>query len=973
MAASTLVVGNVVPGSMAAGQGAAQAPGTRLQARITAEITNSRQATLPGSLHPFARAENEAGRMPGDSRLNGISIHFNRTAAQQADLNALLAAQQNPSSPQYHQWLTPDQFAARFGMAQADIDKVQSWLEQQGFSIDSVARSRNAIHFSGTVNQVERAFTTEMHYYNVGGVRQFASSTALSVPAAIAPVVESIRDLSSFKPKAMHIKVPAARPSFTSSQTGSVFFAPGDIKTIYDFPATGTGNDGTGQSIAIMGQSSVTLTDIENFESAAGFSKKDPTVVLVPGTGDPVAIAGDQGESSLDLEWSGATAPGADIFFVYTGNSANNNGVFDSISYAVDERIANIISVSYGACEPGLGGFSMESAFQQAAAQGQTIFAASGDQGSTACSAPTSTTVPVATQQELAVNYPASSPFVTAVGGTEIDHSNAAYYTQGQGYWEAQNTSTDEISSALKYIPEIAWNDDTDPNILGVSPSNGGGLSATGGGASSLFTKPSWQAGVTGIPSDSKRDVPDIALFSSPFYVSYLMCTSDTSFWASSQQASCNSGFRDTATGSLTGVGGTSVATPIFAGITALINQQQKYVSGQGQINPMLYALAANSSTYNSAFHDITSGNNYCTAGTNFNYCISSGATEGFKAGTGYDQVTGLGSVDVNNLITAWTANSGTAASLLASTTTVTASNSAPTAGSSVTFTITVASVSGTTTPTGTVNLSIDGSGTSFGSGNTTPVTLSSNGTATYTASFTSTGTHEVVAAYTGDATFATSAGAASVTIATVSSGKGSFTLTPSPSTLTIARGSSGTETIAVAPSGGYTGTVVLNYTTPTALAKLCVFAGTGINSSGDIAVSSASAVSAQLSIDTNASDCSSATGGSKPATQGLLLHRMAAANSPAPKPAPGRLPAEAAFAGLFLIGLVGRYAGRFRSAAWILVLAAAGMVMTACGSSTTTSTTTNPPKGTYTITLTAQDSATSTIKATQSFTLTIN
>src|SRR3954462_12771646 len=201
--------------ALAMGPLAAPAPVKRIQPRITAQITNSEQTTLQGSLHPFARPENDAGSMPGGSRLNGISMYFSRSASQQADLEGLLKAQQDPSSPQYHQWLTPDQFAERFGMAQADIDRVQSWLEQQGFSIDSVARSRNMIRFSGTVAQVESAFATRMHYFNVGGVRHFAPSTPLSVPAGMASAVAGIRNLNDFRPRPQAV---VRRPAFTSSQ-----------------------------------------------------------------------------------------------------------------------------------------------------------------------------------------------------------------------------------------------------------------------------------------------------------------------------------------------------------------------------------------------------------------------------------------------------------------------------------------------------------------------------------------------------------------------------------------------------------------------------------------------------------------------------------------------------------------------------------------------------------------------------------
>ena len=312
-------------------------------ARISSEINVAEQTPLKGSLHPLAQAQNDAGRMPGDTRLTGVTLYFNRSAAQEADLQALIVAQQNPASPSYHQWLTPDQFATRFGMAQSDIAQVQGWLERQGFAVDAVNRSHNAIHFSGTVNQVEQAFATQMHYYQVNGNKHFAPSTALSLPTAIASTVVAVRNLDDFRPKPMHIRGSAvqARPGFTyyNGTTQDVLIAPGDLKVIYDFPATGTGETGTGQTIAIMGQSAVTVSDIEAFQNASGLTVKDPTLVLVPGTGTSTREAdGDEGESDLDLEWSGATAPGANIIFVYTGSN-NAYGAFDSVAYAIDEKI----------------------------------------------------------------------------------------------------------------------------------------------------------------------------------------------------------------------------------------------------------------------------------------------------------------------------------------------------------------------------------------------------------------------------------------------------------------------------------------------------------------------------------------------------------------------------------------------------------------------------------------------------------
>jgi subtilase family serine protease len=952
---------------------AAQTPALR----IRSEVTSSAMSQIQGSQHPLAKAEYDAGRMPASTKLKGMSVVFNRSAAQQADLNGLMAAQQDPASPLYHQWLTPDQFAARFGMAQADIEKVQGWLEQQGFSIDSVARSKSLIRFSGTTGQVEQAFQTEMHYYTVGGEKHFAASTALSIPAAIAPTVAAVMNLSDFKPHAMHVRSNNVQPrsNFTSGVTGSVFFAPGDIKLIYDLnPLLNASINGTGQSIAIVGQSSVAVSDIEAFQAAAGLTVKDPTMVPVPGSGSAVTFSGDESESDLDLEWSGAIAPGADIFFVFTGNN-NNFGVFDSLAYAVDEKIGNIISISYGACEPANSSsqlLALDAIIQQGVTQGQTVVSASGDAGSTSCYVSSTTTSPTLSVQEgLAVNYPASSQYVTGVGGTEISQSNSAYYTAGSAYWAAETAGTDILTSALKYIPEVVWNDDV-AAIQGGNTS----LSAGGGGVSTLYTsKPSWQTGVPGIPSDGKRDVPDVSLFSSPQFVPYLYCTSDTSAWNTGQAASCNSGFRDSSTQNLTLAGGTSFATPIFAGMVAILNQEKGYTSGQGLLNPTLYTLASNSATYATAFHDITTGNNECPSSLGANFCSGS-ATSHYAAGTGYDLATGLGSVDLNNLATAWSASTST---LTGTVTTMSAASAAPAVSTNDTITITVSDASGSAVPTGTVNLSIDGGGTTNynNGGTTTTVTLTGNGTATYTANFATTGVHTIIAQYQGDATHAPSVGSVYVTIGGTSSGKGTFTLALTPSTLTVKRGSQGTETITLTPAGGYAGTVNLTYSTSndTALTNLCVLAGTNINSNGSITVSSSTAVTGTLTFDTNAADCASGTTTGLQKARGLHLIPRTGGSTKASNNVPKKgnpLPAGIALAGLLLAGFLGRSSRKLRQLACVIALASLGLVLSACGGGVT-SVNSDPAKGTYTITVDGQDSTTATITAQSSFSLVID
>ncbi len=951
--------------AMAATSLGAQTPTPRIQS----EVSSSYMSTLKGSLHPQAQPQFDAGRMPADTRLNGMTIVFNRSAAQQADFEALLAAQQDPTSPLFHQWLTPEQYAARFGMSQADLDSVSLWLQQQGFSIDSVARSHTFIRFSGSVGQAEMAFQTQMHYYKIAGEQHFAAATALSVPAAIAPAVAAVMNLSDFRPRPQYIPMKSRpRGAFTSSVSGSVFLAPGDVKVAYDFPASGTGNIGTGQTIAIVGQSAIMLSDIENFQNAASLTVKDPAPILVPGSGTSTVNpfgGGDEGESDIDLEWSGAMAPGAQLYFVYTGNNSNYN-VFDSIQFAVDQKIGNIISISYGACETELtpsNESALEAVLSQGASQGQTIVAASGDQGSTSCyQSPTTTNPTQAIQQALAVNYPASSAYVTGVGGTEV--SAADDVDTNSTYWDAQG-SNDILTSLKTYIPEIAWNDEAFL-IQQQQP----GLSASGGGPSALFTKPTWQTGVPGIPSDGKRDVPDVSFYASPSFPGYLYCTSDQSDWSqggngtAAQAASCNSGFRDSSTEDLTIAGGTSFAAPIFAGMVSILGQKAGYTSGQGLVNPMLYKLASNSSTYAAAFHDVTSGNNECLAGTT--YCSSSsGSTTHYTTNAGYDLVTGLGSVNLNALATAWTASTTT---LIGTTTVLSASSTTPALNANDTFTITVASSTGSTVPTGTVAVSVDG-------GTAANETLTGNGTYAYTTSFAAAGGHTVVAQYQGDATHAASTGTITVTVPG-SSSSGTFKL--AATALTVSQGSSGISTITVTPAGGYTGTVDLNFTTSndTALANLCYSFATPVGNGGSVTVTSpTTAVTTQLTLDTNASDCVSAAVvlGKKPGLHRFAAMGKTARNSPPSRPSPA--PLGVAFAGLLLAGFLGRSSRKFRTTAGLIALLSVGLAVSACGGGISGGgggTATNPAKGSYTITVDGQDSASATNTATTTFTLTI-
>ena len=626
-------------------------------ARITSAIDNASRTTLTGSRPPRAVAAHDVGVLPADTQLQGMMLVFNRSAAQQADLDALIAAQQNPSSPQYHQWLTPAQFGARFGLADSDLAAAQSWLQQQGFTVDGVANSRDRIHFSGTAAQVNAAFATSLHLYRAPGETEshFAPSTDLAMPAALAPSVLGVTNLNSFRPTPRLIRSPGngVQPNFTSSQTGNHYITPGDIAIIYDVNTVYASATGAGQSIAILGQSAIYSSDISNFLNAAGITVKLPTTVLVPNTGTSTVYKGDESESDLDVEWSSAVAKGAAVYFVYSGA---NGDVFDSsLEYAINYDLAPIISSSYGACEPALGQslYNTYNTFlAQAATQGQTVIAAAGDSGSSDCygefTAANGSNY-VAQNEQLAVDFPASSQYVTGVGGTEFP---TAYTATGNNAYFAPQGSSDVVSSALSYIPEQAWNDD----------SSTGGLGAGGGGVSIYTPRPAWQAttvpGITAVNTavgTTFRLVPDIALDSSPVSAPYVLCTSDTTYWATGQVSSCTSGFRDASSGDLSVAGGTSFAAPIFAGMLALINQSKGYTAGQGLINSTLYTLASTPATYQSAFHDTTTGGNQCLAGAS--YCNGTTTASSYLTATGYDLATGLGSLDLGKLVTAWPAN----------------------------------------------------------------------------------------------------------------------------------------------------------------------------------------------------------------------------------------------------------------------------------------------------------------------------
>lgn len=926
--------------------------------RIAEAIDPNSLATLHNSVSPRLAHATNLGPLDPATAMNGITLYFQPSATQKAELDALVQAQSTPGSPLFHAWITPAEYAARFGLSEADLAKVESWLNSQGFNIDRVANSRNSITVSGTAGQVETAFSTQLNRYQVDGETHFANASDLQIPAALSGILQSVRNLNDFRPRPQ-IHVPVT-PQFTAKSTDQHNLTPKDVATIYDInPAYNSGYTGSGQTIVVVGQSEITKSDIEAFQTAAGLTVKDPDQILVPGSGTGTVVSGDEAESDLDIEYAGGIAPGATIDFVYTGNSSEN--VYDSLTYAVDNKLGSVISMSYGTCETELSPSSfasLDTVVEQGASQGQSILAASGDTGSTACFDPGGSSGLSTTQQEaLSVNYPASSAYATGIGGTEF--SSADVTSSNSTYWES-SSGTDVVSSALSYIPEQVWNDDS--AAIGNEYGAQYALSSGGGGASAFATRPSWQKGVPGIPSGSYRLVPDVSLDASADNAGYLYCTSDSSSWISGQKASCTSGFRDSSTQDLTIGGGTSFATPIFAGLLAIVNQKEN-ASGLGLVNPTLYTLAANATTYASAFHDITTGSNKCTAGTK--YCSTAGAGS-YAATTGYDEASGLGSVDFNNLLNAWPG--GTGSTLDGTTTTLSAATLTPASGATDVISITVAPSSSAVTavPTGTVTITVDGTVQ-------TPTLTLSAGATTYTFTSTTTGSHVILASYSGDATFAASSGSVTVTIGGNTSG-GTFTL--SAPNISVAQGASGTSAVTLTSQNSYAGTV--SFALSTTAASLQQYGCYTINNA---TLAAGGTATSTLTVYTSQSACTTVTGPTGTVHPFARSGGAIASSRHHPPLGPSIPLGAAAFAGLLFIGF-----RRVRRHAWMLMscllLVAVLGLATGCGSSsgsgtTTTSsnssTSTDVAKGTYTVTLTGTDTTSASITASTNLNLTVN
>ena len=686
--------------------------------RITKTVDDAQRVRVMGSLDPRALSQNDLGRADPSSALGYITLALKPTAAQQSALEGLIKGQQDRSSPSFHRWLTPEQFGDRFGVSASDLAKVRAWIESQGFHVEDVARARNWVAFSGTVATAETAFRTEIHRYSANGEQHFANATELSIPEALGDVVRGVRGLDDFwrREKAL--------PAYTLP-SGVNELAPDDWTTIYDVkPLYAAGIDGTGQRLAILGTSDFPQAFMDSFRSMFGLPPSQIEMHLV---GPDPGVTSSESEAALDLEWSGAIARKATIVYVYATNFN------DAAQAAIDQNLATVMSQSFGTCEPSavMGNRAMA---QQANAQGITWMASSGDSGGAGCDAHGFFGTTGNSTQAMAglwVELPAGYPEVTGVGGTE--------FNEGAGtYWATSNNANG--GSALSYIPEMVWNE-TGP----------GGLLASGGGASTYFPKPAWQAG-PGVPNDYVRDVPDVSFSASGNHDPYAVMNAN--------------GLRAT--------GGTSASSPSFAGVVALLNQYAvskgiQPAPGLGNINPELYRLAQ---TTTNVFHDITVGNNMVPCAAGSLDCVT--GSFGFNAAPGYDQATGLGSIDVNNLFQEWNTPSGVA------TTSIMANPASIVLGSTVQLTATVTSANAGTAPTGTVTFScgstILGTATLVNSGGAAMATL------TVTGPEVPVGNTTVIATYSGDSNFNGSSGTAVVNVTASSPGSAvAISISPNP------------------------------------------------------------------------------------------------------------------------------------------------------------------------------------------------
>ncbi|HEX8836205.1 MAG TPA: S53 family peptidase, partial [Candidatus Acidoferrum sp.] len=835
---------------------AQQGPGPRPRPRITQSVDEASRVPLHGNTRPEATPANDRGAVADDFPLEHMLLQLKHSPEQEQALQQFIDELHNQDSPNFHHWLTAREFGEKFGVAKSDLDTLVAWLESDGFRVNVVYPSGMLIDFSGTAAQVRKAFQTEIHRLEVHGERYVGNLSDPRIPAALAPVVEGIVSLHDFRPRALHhLRTAHANFTFTDNFGGTNFaVVPADLATIYNLkPLFSAGYSGQGQAIVLIEDTDVfSAADWNTFRSTFGlssytsgsFTSLHPAPSSGPNNcGAPGVIAPNDAEAILDAEWASAAAPSSAIVMAACADTTTTFGGLIAMQNLLNAPAPPaLMSISYGQCETVNGAAanaSYNSTYQLAVTEGVSVFVAAGDSGAAGCD-----NSAAAATDGIAVNAFASTPYNVAVGGTDFSDT----FSNSNGtYWNSSNSPT--FGSALSYIPEIPWNNSCagallaqyegfapyGPNSLCNDPTLGSLLQTTvagGGGPSACATgtpstssvvsgtcqgwpKPSWQS-VLGNPSDGVRDTPDVSLFAADglwghFYV---FCWSDTK----NGGAACGS---DPSVWS--GAGGTSFASPIMAGIQALVNQ--KTGSRQGNPNPAYYQLAASeygpngSSSCNSGngnnisaaciFYDVTQGDMAVNCTGNFN-CFLDGTSSGvlstsndtyqpaYGTTAGWDFATGIGTVNAANLVNNWPSSTTPPSFLLS------ASPASLTIlqGASGSATISISPLNGFS---GGVSLTASGlpNGVSAAFG-TNPATasslliLSAAGAAT-------TGTFTVTVTGTSGGLTATT------TLAFTVNPQGNYTLSASPNSLTIVEGAGGASTITVTPQNGFNSNVTLS------------------------------------------------------------------------------------------------------------------------------------------------------------------
>jgi len=976
----------------------AKAESVAPKVRIVEAIDESRLAALHGNTHPAAKAKNDVGKVSDSLPMSDLILVLSRDTDQQAAFERFVASQYDSNSPNFHQWLTPDQVGQQFGPSETDIATITNWLTGHGMTVSSVSRDRMSIRFNGTAGQVQSTFHTEIHNLLVGGVPHVANMSDPQIPVALTSVVVGVKALHNFFPRPAHhlgslvkrdastggwLRMPStsgaqanggsntgsasrstrALPQFginvPASGQDSAYLVedvdPWDFATIYNIlPLWNQANpiNGAGQTIAVAGTSDVNQNDIATFRRFFGLpaytSATQPQIIHPLAANDDPGVCtlssgsctiDDLLENSLDVEWTGSIAPAAQIILVDgVSQSATDDNLYDAEDYIVqnvDTLNARIINVSYGECELAngtAGNVEYYDMWQTAAAEGISVFVAAGDSGSASCDdGGDASGVPYAAELGTTVSGLASTPYNTSVGGTDFNWCSLTSTSEctpgpfwGTNYKSAG--STEAVTSALGYVPEIPWNNTcTNPlvvpflqdlfeeiyqtnsssgpfyqgfngtnygiadaeegcnalvqnytalfeygltgldNLVDTVGGSGGASSCVVNSTSSLATntslgvcstgatstgttnnpvtnapqgsisvvnngwaKPSWQTGVQGIPTDGVRDLPDVSFFASNGFVSssaYLICVSEASEDPECSYSSSSEPYAQE-------IGGTSVATPAMAGVMALINQ--KTGESQGLAAPELYKLAASqvygacsaeiignnpTAKNNCYFYDIDTGtiampcdgtsgaggtpSPNCTVAHAGDYV---GILSGYSGTAGYDQATGLGSLNVANVVTAWPQTLG------AGKATVTVSPGVSSLNSSNSLNVTVTLTSnpaGGVTPTGMVTLTASGS-------TYTQTVTSSTGSYSFTIPANSlpgsaAGMLDTLTAnYVGDSVYAATSNTATVTVTTLALLTPTITVTPASGT--VNSGSSLNVTVTVAGTSiTPTGTVTLS------------------------------------------------------------------------------------------------------------------------------------------------------------------